>query len=374
MASSGSIFLPSLSKLTPYNAGLSLNELKARYDLNEVAKLGSNENPSGLLPGVAEALRDASSSSHLYPDADAGQLRETLSSLLKVPSDHLIFGNGSEDLLSIICRSVIGPGDRVVTLYPSFPLHEDYVQHMGGTIDRVAVKNDLTIDLPALLRALQTPAKMVVFSNPMNPVGTWLNPAQLRQVIASVSPDSLMVLDEAYFEYASDGDYTSALEMLKLRQGNWIVLRTFSKAWGMAGLRLGYGVCSAPELKAGFDLVRTPFNANSMAQIAALTSLAQADEMQTRINRTMIEQEEVAKALRTMGFDPAPSLGNFLFFDAHAPSTQIAEQLLKRGTIVKPWKQQGFDTFIRVSIGTKAENAKFLKDLSAVKKQMAASA
>lgn len=366
MDSLGSIFRPSLSKLQPYNAGLGMAELTARYGFSELAKLGSNETPFGLLPGVEAAMVEAVRDVHLYPDGEAQSLRVQLADYLGVAKQHIIFGNGSEDLLSVICRSVIEPGDRVVTLYPSFPLHEDYVHLMGGLVDRVEVNDDFSVNVPALVNALGSPAKMVVFSNPMNPIGAWLDPNQLKRVIASISPDTLLVLDEAYFEYAHGADFGSGLELLQDRTGPWIVLRTFSKAWGLAGLRLGYGVCSSAPLKAAFDLARTPFNANAIAQVAALASLKQQKTMAARIETTRGCRSIVARRLEKMGYAPAPSRGNFLFFDAGLPSVELAEKLLQLGTIVKPWKQSGYDSFLRVSIGTEPENAKFLADLAAV--------
>lgn len=366
MESFGNILRPSLSKLEPYNAGLGIAALKARYGLSSIAKLGSNENPFGVLPGVEAAISEAATDVHLYPDGAAAALAVELSRYLGVSEQAIVFGNGSEDLLSVICRCVVETGDRIVTLYPSFPLHEDYARLMGGVVERIGVQDDLTINVPALVEAMKLPTKMVIFSNPMNPIGTWLDPDQLKAVIASISSETLLVLDEAYFEYACGADFGSGLELLQDRSGPWVVLRTFSKAWGLAGLRLGYGVCSSAPLKAAFDLARTPFNANAIAQVAALASLKQRKAMDARIETTRGYRSIVAKQLRKMGYAPAPSHGNFLFFDVNSPSVDLAEKLLARGTIVKPWRQSGYDTFLRVSIGTEAENSKFLADLEAV--------
>lgn len=358
------ILRPSLQDLQPYNSGLSISDIQVKYAVTEIAKLGSNENPYGPAPSVLDGLSSRNSDIHLYPESNAKLLREELSSYLTVLPGNLIFGNGSEDLLSIISRSVIERDDRVITLFPSFPLHEDYVTMMGGMIEKITVTSDLEIDVPALIEAVQKPAKMLVFANPMNPVGASLNPSQLKEVIKAIHPDTLLVLDEAYFEYAIEGDYCSGLELLKHDVGNWLVLRTFSKAWGLAGLRVGFGVCSSAALRSALDLTRTPFNINSVAQLAAVTALRDDAHMKKHVSIIVSERLTVASALQKMGYDLAPSLGNFIFFDVRKSSTEVSEILLSRGTVVKPWKQPGFDTFIRVSIGKAEENEKFLHDLS----------
>lgn len=360
------ILRPTLSNIQPYNAGLSLNDVKSRYDVTEFAKLASNENPSGPAPEVLNALKLISSDLFLYPDASSGELATALSNYLGISADQLIFGNGSEELISIICRSVVQPGDRVITLYPSFPLHEDYATLMGGSVERIGLTKALEIDLDALLEAVAKPAKMLIFANPMNPVGTWLNPRQLKQVIAAKHPDTLLVLDEAYYEYAIADDYTSGQNCLAVEDQNWIILRTFSKAWGLAGLRIGFGICGSKALRQALDLTRTPFNINRAAQIAASVALQHDDHMKSCTAETIRRRDIMSHDLRTQGYKVARSLGNFIFFDAGYPSTDVAEDLMKRGTIVKPWKQPGYDTFIRVSIGTNQENTKFLKDLDAV--------
>jgi histidinol-phosphate aminotransferase len=360
------ILRPSLGNIQPYNAGLNMLEVQSRYKVSEIAKLASNENPAGPAPQVLGALKFCASDLFLYPDGSARQLRKVLADYLQAPAENLIFGNGSEELISIICRSVVETGDRIITLYPSFPLHEDYAQLMGANIERVAIAGDLMTDVCALVEAVSKPAKMLIFANPMNPVGCWLNPAQLQRVIAAKHPDTLLVLDEAYCEYARSGDYVSGDRVLQPSDGNWILLRTFSKAWGLAGLRLGFGLCSSAELREALDLSRTPFNINVVAQLAAATALQNEDYMLQNVAKTVQYREDVVMELKSRGYKVAPSLGNFVFIDVKTSAIDFADRLLKRGTIVKPWKQPGFETFIRVSIGAPHENAKFLSDLAAL--------
>jgi histidinol-phosphate aminotransferase len=357
------ILRPALNDLSPYNAGLSISDIRKMYDVERIAKLGSNENPFGPAPEVLAQLASGMNELYLYPESNAGKLRSVLAEYLDLDENSLVFGNGSEELLSIISRSVVEPGDRVVTLYPSFPLHEDYVRLMGGIIEPVTVTNELAIDIDKLVDAVKQPAKMLIFANPMNPVGAWLSPTELKAVLAATHPDTLIVLDEAYHEYASEGDYASGLEYLTPENGNWIVLRTFSKAWGLAGMRIGFGVCSSLALRSALDLTRTPFNINSLAQTAAISAIEQHTYMKHHVALTNAAKQKVELELAAMGLKHAKSLGNFLFFDTGRSSVEVAGQFLKMGTIVKPWKQRGFDTFIRVSIGKDEENEQFLQNL-----------
>lgn len=350
------IIRPDLGTLSPYNAGLSIAEIQTRYRVDEVAKLGSNENPYGPAPQVIAAINTTGESVYLYPESNGGDLRKAVAEHYNLEPDSLIFGNGSEELLSIICRSVINPADRVVTLYPSFPLHEDYAVMMGGVIERVPLKDDLTINLDALIEAVKRPAKMVVFANPINPVGSWLTPGDLQQVIARTHQDTLLVLDEAYYEYALLGDYCTGLDHLRPDTGHWIVLRTFSKAWGLAGLRVGFGVCSSHALRAALDLTRTPFNTNVVGQIAAMTALQQSAHMVEHVAIVHNERQRVEQSLHELGYEFASSLGNFLFVDVKQNGQSAFNTLLASGVITKPWRQAGFENYLRISIGTPRSN------------------
>lgn len=366
MANLGNLIRGSLDGIAPYNSGLSLHEIQANYGVDTIAKLASNENPNGPAPEVLAVLKLTPPDLYLYPDSGANLLRRELAEHLDITPDRLVFGNGSEELISIICRSVIDPGDRVITLYPSFPLHEDYAVMMGAKIEQVPVTEALEVDVDALIHAASKPAKMLIFANPMNPVGCTLKPSELRRVIEAKHPDTLLVLDEAYYEYAISGDYCSGQDMLEATKGNWIILRTFSKAWGLAGLRIGFGICSSEALRSALDLTRTPFNVNAVAQMAAVAALQAQDYMNANIASTISERIRVEKSLCEQGFKVAPSLGNFLFFDTGKPSQKMAESLLVLGTIVKPWKQNGFSSFVRVSIGSRTENDKFMRDVRKV--------
>ena len=366
MADLDKIIRPNLQRLQPYNAGLSLSAVQQLCGLDEVSRLASNENPYGPAPEVLKYIRNPPDQLHIYPSSEASNLRAGLAAYLKLNADRLIFGNGSEELLSILFRSVIEPGDRVITLYPSFPLHEDYAVLMGAEVERVRLSDNLTINVEALVAAVRKPAKLLIFSNPVNPVGCILPRGALEEVLSALHPDTLLVLDEAYFEFATDDAYCGGLDRLQPEKGHWIVLRTFSKAWGLAGLRIGYGVCSSAELAAMLDLTKTPFNTNALAQSAAGLALANEAHMKEAVTRITNEREAVKASLRARGLRVAPSQANFVFFETDHPSIVVADALMRLGTLVKPWKQQGYDRFVRVSVGTKPENDLFLDRLNRV--------
>ncbi len=353
-----------VTRLSPYNSGLTIAEVMQRYAPVRIAKLGSNENPLGPSPTLATMMQAGAEMFRLYPDPAGRALRQAIAARYEVGEDQVILGNGSEDLLSVISRAVLRPSDAVVTLYPSFPLHEDYATLMGATVKRVAVNDDLTIDVDALIEAVRERPRMLLFSNPMNPVGSWLSSSDLSQVLDAVSDETLVVVDEAYAEYAEGDDYASSLPDLGKRDRSWIVLRTFSKAFGLAGLRIGFGIVGDPELCALLDRVRTPFNANGVAQAAALAALADEEHLARVVALAKTERTRVESFLRSKGLEVAPSRGNFLFFNCRHNASAFAERLLREGVIVKPWKQEGFDSYVRVSVGSPSENDHFRAALS----------
>lgn len=360
MANPSSPIRDEIRAIAPYNAGLTLEDVRLKYKVGTIAKLGSNENPLGPSPTLRRLFPDIGELARLYPDPQGRALCRRLSACFGVDSSQVILGNGSEDLIAVICRSVVRNGDKVITLYPSFPLHEDYTTLMGGVVERVTVKPDLTIDIDALLEAIARKPRMLMFSNPMNPVGSWLTPSQLDRVIAALDENTLVVIDEAYAEYAADEDYPSAVDLFRETGINWVVLRTFSKAFGLAGLRIGYGIVSSGELCDFLNRARTPFNTNAIAQASAIAALEDHAHLRKSVELALSQRERVACELKALGYRMAQSKGNFLFIDVRASAVHVAEELLTHGVIVKPWKQPGFDTFIRVSIGSHEQNDQFI--------------
>ena len=356
---------PELATLQPYNSGLTLEDVADRCGGGPIAKLGSNENPHPLGTQTLRAMHEALGRAHLYPDPGARALAEVIAADAGVSPEATIFGDGSEDLLNVLARAVLNAGDEVVTLYPSFPLHEDYAVMMGASVTRIGLTDQREINMDALLEAVARPVRLILLANPMNPAGLWLSPDQLDAVLAAQHPDAVLCLDEAYVEYAAGTDYLPGSERLG-HDKPLLVLRTFSKAWGLAALRIGFGLSNCPELLRAMNLVRTPFNVNAVAQAGALAALAAPDAMQAGVDATLVERARVAGALEGRGLEVLPSKGNFLFVNVGQPSGPVADRLIDHGVIVKPWKQPGYESFLRVSIGLAGENDQFLRALAEV--------
>ena len=364
---------PEARDLPAYNAGLSSDAVRQRFGLDTIARLGSNENPFGPSPAVGAALRDMADAIGQYPDANSTALRAAIAARTGVEPADIVVGNGSENLLELLCLAFLSPGDRVVTLLPSFGLHEIFPRMMGAQVDMVPVTDAMEFDVDAWCAALgggARPPKMAILSNPSNPVGCMLDADAFDRVVRAAPTETLLVIDEAYYEYARlTPGFPDALTRLRAQERPWIVLRTFSKAWGLAGLRVGYGLASHAELVRMLDRVRTPFNVNLAAQRAALAAWGDADHMEKAVQETVAQREILRMQLRDLGVAVAPSAANFLFVDLRRANGPVAEALLARGIIVKPWKEAGYEHFIRVSVGAAADNRLFVAALADILRQ-----
>jgi histidinol-phosphate aminotransferase len=350
--------------LPAYNAGLSGDFVRTRYGVSHVAKLGSNENPRGASAAVLAHLAQFTTAGTLalYPDPSCSALRALIAGRLAVDPEQLLFGNGSEDLLAIAAHTFLGAGDEVVTGIPSFGLHLIYPQSVGAKVTTVPMRPDLEFDVDALIDAISPRTRMLIISNPSNPVGCAMDTADMRRLLSAVSPGTLVLWDEAYFEYASGEDgYPDSLAVLRESGLPWLLLRTFSKAYGLAALRVGYGVASAPELAGLMNRVRTPFNINQIAQQAAAVAFGDQAHVAASVADARSGREWMRAALVGLGVNPARSRTNFLFFDCGEDAAKLAGRMLEDGVIVKPWREQGYENCMRVSVGSAADNALFIQ-------------
>jgi len=356
--------------LASYNAGLSSDSVRKRFGLSRVAKLGSNENALGAAPGVARAMADACADIALYPDASCQLLRDALADKLGVSAGHLVFGNGSEDLLSIISRVFLDHGDEVVTVVPSFGLHFIYPTAAGAKVLGVPMSEAGAFDVPAMIAALTPRTRLLMFSCPSNPVGSTLSSAELQSLLDALPAHCLLVFDEAYYEYAQfDRDYPDCLALIQASGKPFILLRTFSKAYSLAGLRIGYGVVSDPLLADLIDRLRTPFNINRVAQAAAVAALADDAHLQATLEHVASERQRMAAALDTLGVHCVPSKANFLFFATGLSAESVNQALLSEGVIIKPWRESGYTRYLRVSIGSRDDNDFFIAALTRILSQ-----
>jgi len=350
---------PDIQSLSPYVPGKPIEELQRELGLARVIKLASNENPLGPSPKAVAALAGAGNILHRYPDGGAYQLRQALADRWKVTSDHVILGNGSDEIIGLLARTFLAPGDEAVMADQTFVIYKMEVVAAHG-IPVVVPLTKWTHDLDAMARAATTKTRLLFLCNPNNPTGTMVSAEAVDRLMERIPPDVIVVFDEAYVEYVRDPHFPDSLAYVK--QGrNAIVLRTFSKIYGLAGLRIGYGI-TTPEITNFLNRVRPPFNANSLAQRAALAALGDDEHVakSRAVNATGMEQ--VGAGLRALGLLPIPSEANFIYVDVKRDGRKVFDALLREGIIVRHIE----GTMVRVTIGQPDENSAFLNALKKV--------
>jgi histidinol-phosphate aminotransferase len=357
-------FRPSVNGLTPYQPGKPVEDVQRELGLERVVKLASNEGPFGPLPAALEAMERAARELNRYPDGGAYRLHAALADRHGVAFDEVAVGAGADGCIDMLSQAVLDPGDEVVCGWPSFPSYVIYALKQGAVPKTVPLR-DHRYDLDALLEAVTPRTKLVYVCHPNNPTGTMNTRAELDAFFDGVPEHVLVVVDQAYFEYIDDADYPDAVEEYLKRGRRVIVLRTFSKIYGLAGLRVGYAV-GPRRCVAAMTKVRRPFDITTSAQVAALASLDDTTEIARRraVNRDGLAALETT--LREHGFDPVPSVGNFVFAETGADGTALFERLLREGVIVRPLAGFGAPNAIRVSVGTPEENEHFANALGRV--------
>lgn len=359
---SGLEFNPNVAALPPYNAGMAIAVARQIAGRDDIARLASNENPDGCSPKVMQALASTAFEPWRYADPACTALRAALAARLSVPAEQIVCGNGSEELIAAISRGLLVPGSSALTVVPSFGLHEIEPLAAGAHVVKLPMTAQLGFDLDALEREIAAGPRVVFLSSPWNPVGPALDRAALQRLLAAVRPGTLFVLDEAYFEFA-DPEGPNGIELLRASGVPHIVLRTFSKAYGLAGLRVGYAVCSDTEIARVVTAAKTPFNVNAAAQLGAVAALEDEAWMHASVARIRLERARVVDALTGLGLRVADSQTNFVFFDTQADSATWATALLHEGIIVKAWRETGFEQFMRATIGHPAENDRLIAAL-----------
>lgn len=353
---------PYIETLKAYVPGKPIEETEREYGLKGVIKLASNENPLGPSPRAVEAMQQAARSVHLYPDAASFTLVRKLATHLGVEPRELVLGSGSNELIELLIRTFTTPEDEILLAQGSFPAYRISAQAHGRPFREVPMKEGHQYDLPAMARALGPRTRMVFLANPDNPTGTAFSRPEFEAFLKAVPADVLVVYDEAYFEFVAWSEYASGLEYFRAHP-NVVTLRTFSKIYGLAGIRLGYGVMDA-KLADYVQRGRMPFNLTSVAQAAGVAALDDAEHVRRTRDNNLEGLAYYGVELPRLGITLTRSHANFVLADVHRPGIEVYEQLLRRGVIVRP--SAAHPTCVRISVGTREENQRCVAALKEI--------
>lgn len=358
-----SLAVPGVQKLIPYTPGKPIEELERELGLSNIIKLASNENPLGPSKKALAAIQTTLKDLALYPDGNGFNLKQALAKKYAVDMSRITLGNGSNEILELVARAFLTPEFEVVFSQHAFAVYPIVTQAVGAKAV-VAPALNYGHDLAAMLERVNDKTRLVFIANPNNPTGTLLDYAELEAFIAKLPDTCVCVLDEAYFEFIADEDKADSITWLK-KYPNLLITRTFSKAYGLAGLRIGYGL-SSPQLADILNRVRQPFNNNMLALAAAEAALTDADHLQNTIAVNAEGMQFVTESFKKMGLEWIPSAGNFVSVDLKQPAMPIYEALLRKGVIVRPVGVYELPNHLRITIGTQAENQIFIQALTDV--------
>ena len=350
-------------ELKPYIPGKPIEEVKRELGLEEVVKLASNETSIGPSPLAIEAIKKEIENIYLYPEGSSRLLREKLAQKLNLGEDMIIVGNGADDVINLAGMAFINEGDEVITGEITFPAYETITKIMGGKLISVKLK-DFCFDLEEMIQRINEKTKLIFLCNPNNPTGAIVNKEAVNKFMRQIPEDVITVFDEAYYDYVEDENYPNTLAYV-LEKKNVVLLRTFSKIAGIAGLRIGYGIAKS-ELIGYLNRVVNPFTTNRLAQVAALASLDDKEHYKKVLETNQEGKRYLYKELIKIGLFYVPTETNFIFIDLKKDSKDIFEKLLKKGVIIRPGETWGCPNFIRVTIRTAYENEKFIKALKEI--------
>ncbi len=362
---SDNLVAENIARLKPYHPGKPIEEVQRELGLTDIIKLASNENPLGPSAKAVAAIRDAAAKVSIYPEGAAPMLRAAVAERFDIDPDSLVFGNGSDEILHLICETFLVPGDETVQGDPSFAMYEIYATLANATVVKVPL-TDYTHDLDKMADAVTDKTRVVFIANPNNPTGTLVTQKQVERLLERLPERVVLVLDEAYDEYVENPDKPNLIPLIKEGR-NIVVSRTFSKLYALAGLRVGFGI--APPALAGYmNRARSPFNVNLVAQAAAVAAWGDADHVRESVATNAAGKRQIYDALEKARIGYVPSEANFVLIDVARDSREVFDSLLKRGVIVRAGYGLGLPNHIRVTIGSQSQNERFLGELLAVLK------
>ncbi|MFI5316237.1 MAG: histidinol-phosphate transaminase [Myxococcota bacterium] len=353
--------------LAPYVPGKPVEELERELGISGSVKLASNESPIGPSRRAVEAIFAAAENLNRYPDDSCFALRDALAKHLGVGAESLCFAGGSDGILDLLAKCFLAPGDEALFPWPSFAMYPIMTRGAGATPVQVPLDRDFRADVSALLGAVTPRTRLLVLANPNNPTGTSIGAADFRRLVRELPERVVLAADEAYFEFVRRSDFPDSVALLRERQ-TLVVLRTFSKAYALAGLRIGYAIADS-ELIGYLERARHPFIVNSLAQVAAAAALADRAHTARIRDLTHAGIAQIEAGLRELGLRSAETDANFLLVEVGADADVLQERLLRHGVITRPLGGFGLKTHLRVSVGTAEENERFLSSLAAERKR-----
>ena len=349
--------------IAPYEPGKPIEETEREYGVHDAIKLASNENPLPPSERVQQAIAAQLGHLNRYPDGSGVYLRQALAKKHGFTQDQIVLGNGSNELIELLVRTFLKPGDEAVVPHPSFPFYPMIVQAAGGIRVMVMLK-DHRLDLDAMARAITPLTKVVFIANPNNPTATIVTANEVEHFMSRLPPRTIVIFDEAYTEFSQGPDFPDTLGLVKEGR-KAVVLRTFSKATSLAGLRVGYGIADADAV-ALMNRIRQPFNVNSLAQVAALAALEDEAHVLECVRMIEAGRHYLYDEFKRLGIAYVPSRANFILVDVGRSASDIYQKLLHEGVIMRPLTSFGMETALRVTVGTPEENRKLIKALRRV--------
>ncbi len=356
-----------IENIQAYEPGRPLKEVARQYQLENVIKLASNENPLGFSSMVNDAVLKAMKNMNRYPESGAHALNSKLSQKFNVSRENIVLGNGSDDIIALLCHGFLNEGDEALMPLPSFLMYEISVRTAKGVPVMVPL-NDFSTNLQGLVEKITPKTRLIFITNPFNPTGSTIGFDEFNDFAQKVPDDVIIVVDEAYIEFVRSDQVYNSLKN-PLYDPRIVSLRTFSKAYGLAGFRVGYGIMDI-QIAGILNKIRQPFNVNSLAQVAAVAALDDEAFLKTSIKSTHESLDFMFKELDAMGIEYLPTQSNFFMLDLKSDARKVFQEMLQLGVIVRSMESYEFDTFLRVNTGTKKENIAFLKALKIVLKRV----
>jgi len=352
---------PHISTLVPYPPGKPIEELEREYGISGSIKLASNENAWGPSPKAVEAIKGAMQNLHRYPDGSCYYLTQVLSEKIGVEPEEIVLGNGSNEIIGLLIAAFLQPGEEVITSHPTFLMYQKLVQVQGGINVVVELTESMHHDLKAILEAVSPKTRMIFLDNPNNPTGTIIDKDAFASFMEQLPDDVIVVLDEAYVDFVAPELRIDVLAYI--REGKPVAaLRTFSKAYGLSGLRLGYGIMGV-EMAGYLNRVRQPFNVNALAQVGGVAALSDEEHYRMTMEKTHAGIVWLSKEVEKLGCHSMQTHTNFFLIDVNGDGKKLYEHMLHQGVIVRPMQAYGYPNYIRITVGRAEENQRFVKAL-----------